>query len=207
VAVVGSPLAARASVVRSGFPRLDRVGRRVGGVLVSSARRINRRGSWAERGELLSGRPADRLRRPDPGDDLDPQCAYIDAGRASKLWTTAVDSSFTGPPVWVHGDVVLANLLAVDGRLSAIIDFGCCAVGDPACDLAIAWTAFDGRSRDVFLSGVGCDPVTRARACGWALWKALVTRRQGSEAAEASRRRFGWRWPVLEVIERVLDDS
>ena len=84
-----------------------------------------------------------------------------------------------------------------------MIDFGTCAVGDPACDLAIAWTAFAGESRAAFLRGVGVDDDTRARARGWALWKALVTRVQGAASAEAARLRFGWRWPVDEVIERL----
>ena len=55
-----------------------------------------------------------------------------------------------GRRTWVHGDVAASNLLVVDGRLSAVIDFGCSAVGDPACDLAIAWTLFHGESRAAF---------------------------------------------------------
>ena len=46
----------------------------------------------------------------------------------------------TGPPVWLHGDLHSGNLLAERGRLSAVIDFGLLAVGDPACDLMVAWT-------------------------------------------------------------------
>jgi aminoglycoside phosphotransferase (APT) family kinase protein len=54
------------------------------------------------------------------------------------------------PSVWIHGDVTAANVLVVDGRLSAVVDFGCSSVGDPACDLTIAWTFFFGDSREVF---------------------------------------------------------
>jgi aminoglycoside phosphotransferase (APT) family kinase protein len=43
-------------------------------------------------------------------------------------------------PVWIHGGLSLGNLLAVDGMLHAIIDFGGQAVGDPSCDLMIGWT-------------------------------------------------------------------
>ena len=50
-----------------------------------------------------------------------------------------------GPPVWVHGDVAVGNLLVNEGRLSAVIDFGCSAVGDPACDTVIAWTYLPAR--------------------------------------------------------------
>ena len=56
-----------------------------------------------------------------------------------------------------------------------MIDFGTCGVGDPACDLVIAWTLFDGASRARFVEGVGQGAGTWARARGWALWKALIT--------------------------------
>jgi aminoglycoside phosphotransferase (APT) family kinase protein len=70
--------------------------------------------------------------------------------------------------------VAPGNLLVRDGRLCAVIDFGTCGVGDPACDLAIAWTTFSGESREAFRAGVGLDDGFWARARGWALWKALI---------------------------------
>jgi aminoglycoside phosphotransferase (APT) family kinase protein len=71
----------------------------------------------------------------------------IDADAATEVWEDALAATWHGAPVWVHGDVTASNLLVVDGRLSSVIDFGCSAVGDPACDLAIAWTFFFGESR------------------------------------------------------------
>jgi aminoglycoside phosphotransferase (APT) family kinase protein len=62
-----------------------------------------------------------------------------------------------------------------EGRLNAVIDFGCAGVGDPSCDLAIAWTFLDPVSREEFRSAVALDPATWKRARGWALWKALIT--------------------------------
>jgi aminoglycoside phosphotransferase (APT) family kinase protein len=62
-----------------------------------------------------------------------------------------------------------------DGALCAVIDFGCCAVGDPACDLVIAWTLFEGESRAAFRNALALDEGVWARARGWALWKALIT--------------------------------
>ncbi|MDD3006704.1 MAG: phosphotransferase [Candidatus Pacebacteria bacterium] len=41
-------------------------------------------------------------------------------------------------PVWVYGDVSTGNLLVKNGQLKTVIDFGCSAVGDPACVLSIA---------------------------------------------------------------------
>jgi aminoglycoside phosphotransferase (APT) family kinase protein len=57
----------------------------------------------------------------------------IDSQAATEVWEEAIASTWNGSPVWVHGDLTASNLLVVDGRLSAVIDFGCSAVGDPAC--------------------------------------------------------------------------
>jgi aminoglycoside phosphotransferase (APT) family kinase protein len=124
----------------------------------------------------------------------------LDAAAATEVWEAALAATWRGPAVWVHGDVTGANLLVADGRLSAVIDFGCAAVGDPACDLAIAWTFFSGRSRDAFRGALALDDGTWARGRGWALWKALITRDDGAA------RRFGWRVGTREVIDEVLAD-
>ncbi len=99
----------------------------------------------------------------------------IDDVAALAIWEQALSSSWTRPPVWVHGDVATGNLLADKGRLSAVIDFGSMGVGDPACDQVIAWTFFQSKSRKVFRSAIGLDEATWSRARGWALWKALIT--------------------------------
>ena len=98
----------------------------------------------------------------------------IDTALAAQVWQEALAATWHGPPVWVHGDVADGNLLVQDGRLAAVIDFGCCAVGDPACDTVIAWTYFSGESRKVFSGRLGVDGATWARGRGWALWKAMI---------------------------------
>jgi aminoglycoside phosphotransferase (APT) family kinase protein len=99
----------------------------------------------------------------------------IDADAATGVWETALATRWAGPPLWFHGDVTPGNLLLADGRLCAVIDFGQCGVGDPACDLVIAWTLLRGRARDAFRGAMAVDDATWARGRGWALWKALVT--------------------------------
>ncbi|TCO44865.1 aminoglycoside phosphotransferase (APT) family kinase protein [Kribbella antiqua] len=99
----------------------------------------------------------------------------IDADLAREVWDAALSTSWDRPPVWFHGDIASGNLLVQDGRLSAVIDFGTSGVGDPACDLVIAYTFFSGESREAFREAVGQDDGTWARARGWALWKALIT--------------------------------
>jgi len=90
------------------------------------------------------------------------------------LWEAALAAPWNGSPVWFHGDVAVENLLVRDGRLHAIIDFGCAGVGDPACDTVIAWTLFEGESRAAFRAGLPLDRVTWLRGRAWALWKALL---------------------------------
>ena len=106
----------------------------------------------------------------------------IDRAAALAVWSEALATAWRGPPVWVHGDIAPGNLLLAEGRLAAVIDFGCCAVGDPACDLAIAWTLFDLRARPRFRAAVGLDPATWSRARGWALWKAAIVLARGPGA-------------------------
>ncbi|WP_327391814.1 aminoglycoside phosphotransferase family protein [Streptomyces sp. NBC_01186] len=98
----------------------------------------------------------------------------IDTARATAVWDAALASAWQGPPTWFHGDIAHGNLLVRDGELAAVLDFGTCGVGDPACDLVIAWTLFSGESREAFRAAVGQDGAMWARARGWGLWKALI---------------------------------
>lgn len=99
----------------------------------------------------------------------------IDTRSATEVWEAALNAAWQGPAVWVHGDVAVGNLLIQEGRLSAVIDFGCSAVGDPACDTVIAWTLLSDGSRDAFRQTLPVDDATWVRGRGWALWKALIT--------------------------------
>jgi aminoglycoside phosphotransferase (APT) family kinase protein len=91
------------------------------------------------------------------------------------VWEAALATTWRGSPVWVHGDVSSGNLLVKGCRLAAVIDFGSSGVGDPACDLYIAWTLLEGESREVFHVTLPLDEATWARGRGWTLWKALIT--------------------------------
>ena len=98
----------------------------------------------------------------------------IDSAGALAVWDAALASQWDQPAVWIHGDVAASNLLTADGKLNAVIDFGTCGVGDPACDLVIAWTLHSGESRHVLKDLLPADAATWARARGWTLWKALL---------------------------------
>jgi aminoglycoside phosphotransferase (APT) family kinase protein len=99
----------------------------------------------------------------------------IDGPAATAVWQAGLAATWSGSPVWFHGDVAAGNLLVREGRLAAVIDFGTSGVGDPACDLVIAWTLFSGASRDAFRAALTADPGTWARGRAWALWKSLIT--------------------------------
>jgi aminoglycoside phosphotransferase (APT) family kinase protein len=119
----------------------------------------------------------------------------IDTEAASRKWGDAVTTMWQRAPVWLHGDVSAGNLLVQDGRFSAVIDFGNLGVGDPACDLAIAWTLFDGESREVFRRELALDNDTWARGRAWALWKAAIL---AAGHAESNAIETAQAWRVLD---------
>jgi aminoglycoside phosphotransferase (APT) family kinase protein len=98
----------------------------------------------------------------------------IDTELVTTIWDTALASTWIASPVWVHGNISTGNLLVREGKLSAVIDFGGLGIGNPACDLAMAWTFFKGESRKAFRAALPLDKDTWARGRGWTLWKALI---------------------------------
>ncbi len=99
----------------------------------------------------------------------------VDADAVTAEWEAALKApGWEDAPVWIHGDLSSGNLLVEGGRLTAVIDFGCLGVGDPASDVAVAWTLFSGESRDVFRAALSVDDATWERGRGWALSWALI---------------------------------
>jgi aminoglycoside phosphotransferase (APT) family kinase protein len=94
----------------------------------------------------------------------------FDAAALTSLWEAALNApEWDRPPVWFHGDFHTGNILTVNGRVGAVIDFGGLGVGDPARDMTIAFTLMSGPSREVFRAILGVDDATWARGRGWAL--------------------------------------
>lgn len=99
----------------------------------------------------------------------------IDTDAATAAWEAALGAPvWAGPPVWLHADLQPGNMLLAEGRLSAVIDFGCLGLGEPAVDLIVAWYVLPAEARAAFRAGVEADDAGWARGRGWALSIALL---------------------------------
>ena len=99
----------------------------------------------------------------------------VDRAAVLGLWERVLSTPpWSGRPLWIHGDLHPGNLLVSGGRLSAVIDFGDLAAGDPATDLSVMWMLLPPSARPAFLASARgeLDPLddhTLMRARGWAL--------------------------------------
>jgi aminoglycoside phosphotransferase (APT) family kinase protein len=127
-------------------------------------------------GEQNSFRGAPLISRDSPTRDaIKALRRMLDADAVTAAWEAALHApAWKGGAVWLHGDLLAANLLARHGRLFAVIDFGCLGVGDPACDVMVAWTYLSSQTRDAFRAALPVDEATWARGRGWALSFGLI---------------------------------
>jgi aminoglycoside phosphotransferase (APT) family kinase protein len=124
----------------------------------------------------------------------------IDAGEVGAAWEAALRArEWQQTSVWIHGDLDARNLLVDGGRLCAVIDFGCLGVGDPACDVMVAWKVLSADARDVFRSRLAVDDATWARGRGWALSQALIALAYYTLETNAVLVREARRW-LAEVL-------
>jgi aminoglycoside phosphotransferase (APT) family kinase protein len=101
----------------------------------------------------------------------------FDLDAAERVW----DEAMTLPgvaeratPRWYHGDLAAENLLVQDGRLTAVLDFGGLAVGDPAVDLVVAWEILDPPAREALRRQLGVEDAAWLRGRAWALCITLM---------------------------------
>lgn len=126
----------------------------------------------------------------------------VDPAAVRRTWSAALEAPvWSGLPVWLHGDLHPANLIVHEGSLSGVVDFGDLNAGDPATDLAAAWTVVDAASRPFFREAARwCDEATWTRARGNALAHGVAC--LSGAADDPLIRRIG-----LSTLHAVLTDS
>jgi aminoglycoside phosphotransferase (APT) family kinase protein len=134
--------------------------------LVAALQRVSPAGAPAGRGIPL----ADRDR------DVRDWLARFDGDPAvAAVWERALAAPpWAGPPVWHHGDLDARNWLVRDGRIRGVVDWGLMGVGDPACDVMVAWKLRSPEARDAFRAALGPDDATWERARGWVASQAVA---------------------------------
>lgn len=126
----------------------------------------------------------------------------IDVDAVTATWEEALRApQWQGAPVWIHGDLDSRNLLIENGRLSGVIDFGCLGVGDPACEVMVAWKVLTAETRELFRGALSVDQATWARSRGWALSQALMALAYYTLETNAVLVRESQRW-LAEVLAR-----
>ncbi len=98
----------------------------------------------------------------------------VDTDSALAVWRAALRADErSGPPVWVHGDLLPGNIVMRNGRLRGVIDWSAAGLGDPACEAMLAWFLPPG-ARDVYRRALGFDDATWTRARGWVVEQAAL---------------------------------
>ena len=97
------------------------------------------------------------------------------SARVVAAWREALEAPPAAERHWLHGDLHPRNILADEGRIVGVIDWGDLCGGDIATDLAVLWMLFDRPERQKALAAYGnIDPATLARAKGWAVFFGVV---------------------------------
>lgn len=94
----------------------------------------------------------------------------VDAAKVEVAWSAVLTApEYSGPPVWCHADLMCSNLLLTEGRLTGVIDWETCGVGDPAAETHAAWALLPEVARQAFRKDLGVDDGTWLRGVGWIL--------------------------------------
>jgi len=131
--------------------------------LISALQRVDIAGAPLGRGVPLAGLD-DSFRYWRARFDGDPA--------VSDEWERALATpAWSGPPVWLHGDLDARNWVVRDKRVTGVIDWCAMGIGDPACDLMVAWKLHSAEARDAFKDALPADDATWGRARGWVIWQ------------------------------------
>ena len=127
----------------------------------------------------------------------------IDGAAVTAVWEAALAApEWDRQPVWIHGDLDARNLLVGNGQITGVLDWGCAGVGDPACDVKVAWAVLDAETRPIFRESLDIDDGTWVRGRGWALSQAVLALEYYLHTYPAIVREAR-RW----LAEALIDDS
>jgi aminoglycoside phosphotransferase (APT) family kinase protein len=154
--------------------------------------------------EMLKNGPKDDIRRADVKMRserlIERLCnsVFIDCGipvdavirLAEELADTPLHS---GPLCWVHGDLYARHLLIDEKQhLCGVIDWGDVHLGDPALDIAIAWSFLPPDAHSLFRQAYGTsDEATWNRARFRALHYGVILTDYGREVGDEAIRKLG----------------
>ena len=130
-----------------------------------------------------------------------------DPDAVREVWADALAApAWTGPSLWLHGDLHPANLLTGDGNFCGVVDFGDMCAGDPALDLAASWILLPDGAIDRFHQSYSsaADAATLRRARGWAVGKALACMLIGHAGVHGrSGGKATWGPPAHAALQRL----
>lgn len=119
------------------------------------------------------------------------------------VWERALAApAWDGPPVWHHGDLDVRNWLVRDGRITGVIDWGEMGVGDPACEVMVAWKLHSAAARDAFRAALPTDDATWERARGWVVSQAVAALAYYTPENNPALYHEAERWLELVLSER-----
>ena len=104
---------------------------------------------------------------------LDRSGRLLDVARLTKLWSYFLELPRTDPDVMTHGDLIPANVLVADGRLTGVLDTGGFGAADPALDVIAGWHLLDDGPREVFRAELNSDDLQWERSKAWAFEQAI----------------------------------
>lgn len=120
---------------------------------------------------------------------------HFDVGRVRQVAADAYELDDPTATCFIHNDLIPGNLLIQDGQVTAVLDWGSACYGDPARDLAPAWSLLGPEGRQVFRGILTPDEAT------WARGKALEL----CHAVDAVLYYLPRRHPIGEVMGATLN--
>jgi aminoglycoside phosphotransferase (APT) family kinase protein len=135
-------------------------------------------------------------------DRVGPSAGHLfDIERVRQLATAAYELEDPSTTCFIHNDLIPGNLLVQEGNVTAVLDWGAACYGDPARDLAPAWSILGPKGRQVFRNELVPDEAT------WARGRALELCHAVDAVLYYLPRRHAVGDVMAATLERILADT